>query len=126
MFLVFPSLLTFSFFAPTVLRVISASIFLREGYRMTKSAQSVSPKSSVMLWYLAIIEITVGVSFLVGFWTQLGAILGIFLTLKLIYFKKKGRDTWARESIPTYLLLLGICVSLLVTGAGAFAFDLPL
>jgi uncharacterized membrane protein YphA (DoxX/SURF4 family) len=63
--------------------------------------------------------------FLVGFYTQIAAILSIGLCVKLLIWHKR----FPQNSIPsrlTYLLLLTISLSLFVTGAGILAFDLPI
>ena len=76
--------------------------------------------------YISLVIVSVLAVFLfVGAWTQIAAIIAAIVILKhLVFF------TYYSHLLPfpksTYLLLLCICLSLLVTGAGAFALDLPL
>tara|TARA_B100000745_G_scaffold292683_1_gene233811 strand:+ start:1224 stop:1643 length:420 start_codon:yes stop_codon:yes gene_type:complete len=70
-------------------------------------------------------ELSIGLSILLGVYTQLGAILLVILSIKMLFFKKH----WQHHSFPsrmTYVLLIGCGLSLFITGAGAFAFDLPI
>ena len=83
------------------------------------------PFGSVGVWLLSGVEFLVGVMFIFGFYTQIAAILSMILSLKLIVFNKR----FASPYIPSrlfYILLLGASLSLFITGAGAFAFDLPI
>jgi len=71
------------------------------------------------------VEIVVALLLIVGLFTQIAALLGIVIALKMLWFG----ETYPRfihHEKATYLLLLVILLSLLVTGAGAFAIDLPL
>lgn len=71
------------------------------------------------------VELTITTSILLGAYTQLGALLLIILSIKMILFKKR----WNNQTIPSnmvYILLIGCGISLFITGAGVFAFDLPI
>ena len=60
-----------------------------------------------------------------GYGTQYACIAGMFMCLKLIIIR--GRiHTPLLPSRLFYFLLLGAFISLFITGAGAFAYDLPL
>jgi uncharacterized membrane protein YphA (DoxX/SURF4 family) len=70
-------------------------------------------------------ELIIASSLLLGAYTQLGALLLTILSIKMLFFKR----TWKHHTIPgymTYILLIGCALSLCITGAGAFAFDLPI
>jgi uncharacterized membrane protein YphA (DoxX/SURF4 family) len=74
---------------------------------------------------LIISEIIIGTMFVFGAFTQYAALLLIILSLKMLVW----RNRFTHISIPqriTYILLIAISVSLLITGAGAFAVDLPI
>lgn len=78
-----------------------------------------------IVWMSAGITGIVGCMLAVGLFTQAAAILGALIVLK------HGIGTyWYPSIMPlsrgTYALLFVMCVSLLITGAGAIAFDLPL
>jgi hypothetical protein len=79
-------------------------------------------------WMVSVGEVVsglVGVLLLVGMWTQGVAIVGAIIVLKQIVFFRRYQGVFP-FSRSTYWLLLCICLMLAVTGAGAFAFDLPL
>lgn len=80
------------------------------------------------LWmiFLSFIILSVIAAFLfIGAWTQVAAIIAAVVMLKhLVFFKHYSHLLPFQKS--TYILLLCISLSLVVTGAGAFALDLPL
>ena len=129
----FPQLLTFGFFAPTILRIAAALILLYIGYVINRDRDrffeiSFPIVGKPRLWVLraaASITILVGLSLGVGYDTQWAAILAMFIALKLFILRR-----YYRSIIPlsqsAYFLLFVICLSLLLTGAGALAYDLPL
>lgn len=131
---VFPDLLTFALLGPFVLRVTVGIILLvfaythlvqrREAIRMALSERwkSLGP---IFVWYLGTFEAIAGVLLVIGFLTQIAALLVIVISLKMLVLKKK-HAVLARHGTVAYILILAIALSLLVTGAGAFAFDLPL
>lgn len=83
------------------------------------------PYGLFFAWYLGIVEIIVGGLFIAGFLTQIASLLTIFLALKFLIMHKR----FAHPLIPprlVYILLFFISLSLFVTGAGIFAFDLPI
>jgi uncharacterized membrane protein YphA (DoxX/SURF4 family) len=76
-------------------------------------------------WYISIAEIIIGTLFVLGLFTQIAALLAILYTLKLIILHKY----FSHPLIPRRLflvLLFTASLSLFITGAGAFAFDLPI
>ncbi len=79
----------------------------------------------VSTWLLIIFELGVGLALIFGFYTQIAALLLILASLKMIILHKH----FIHPALPSrlaYLLYLAAGLCLLVTGAGAFAFDLPL
>jgi|TARA_B100000315_G_C14461435_1_gene533920 uncharacterized membrane protein YphA (DoxX/SURF4 family) len=75
--------------------------------------------------YVGGAEIIIGLALIGGYFTQVAALLGIILILKIFYMKKKAPSLSLHENM-SYILMLAVLASLLVTGAGAFAIDLPL
>jgi len=74
---------------------------------------------------LIISEMILGFMFLTGALTQVAAIGLFFLSIKMLMWQ--GR--FNHPSIPAplvYVLLIGCSLSLFITGAGVFAFDLPI
>ncbi len=67
----------------------------------------------------------IGIGLFFGIYTQLAAIFGAIVTVKLIVYKNLYPAFVPLTRISSALLLV-ICISLILTGAGAFAFDLPL
>jgi uncharacterized membrane protein YphA (DoxX/SURF4 family) len=131
---VFPNLFTYNLIAPFILRVVVGLIFLELGYLKLgkeKSAwnmffETIHFKPSYLfVTLLAIIEIVSGAFLIVGYLTQLAALIMAIILFAEAYVELRD-GTILKRDIVFYTLLLAICVSLLLTGAGAFAFDLPL
>lgn len=120
-------------FAYLLLRVCIGFILIRFGVTHIRNRTVLAPIFSLRLfpfgnffaWYLGIVEIVLGGMFIAGFLTQLAALLSMLLSLKFIVMHKR----FAHPLIPprlTYVLFFFISLSLLITGAGIFAFDLPI
>ena len=130
----FPDLLDFSLVAPAILRLVVGLIFLnlgilklrREKGRWLRSLTTLRLKPARTLVALfALIEIVGGAMLLVGFLTQIAAlVLALFVLAELIV-ELLAPEALAR-TLPFYLLLFAISLSLLFSGAGFFAFDVPL
>ncbi len=116
-----------------ILRVITGFIFLVLGYRHFKQRESLYPtlkmrvfpfeKTTTILFIIT--ELTVGVLFIIGLYTQIAALIVIVMSLKMLFLRKY----FSHPALPnrlTYLLFFGISCCLFITGAGAFAFDLPI
>jgi len=133
-----------SFYVPFILRIALGLFFLWLGIACTlkhrdriASAFETRPPgptfvhsffpriATPVVWMLALIEITVGIGILIGFLTQVAALLAVIIVLKLMYF---GRHYpyLAPGGISTYLFAITISLALFISGAGAFAFDIPL
>lgn len=70
-------------------------------------------------------EIIFALLLLVGAWTQVAALLVAIMSVKMLLL----RHWFNHHTIPSklfYLLLCGASLSLVITGAGVFAVDLPL
>ena len=124
------------FLAPlaySFLRVILGIVLIRLGLRHIRHREDLKnvftfsffPYGGFMVWYLAVIELILGVLFFVGFLTQIAALLAILLSLKFIVMHKKFHHPLIPERL-TYVLILAISCTLFVTGAGALAIDLPI
>jgi uncharacterized membrane protein YphA (DoxX/SURF4 family) len=84
--------------------------------------------ASFIVYSGGIIEIITGIFLVAGFLTQIAAIVGVLMAMdalsaKILY---KDLDKAVKYSKMFYVLVLIICLSLIVSGAGAFAIDLPL
>ena len=130
----FPELLSFSLLGPFVLRVVLGLIFIDLGilkFRGEKTRWLASFETlnihpaDLMLAIYALLQIVGGVFLVAGFWTQVAAlVLAVFSGIEL-GIEWRAREVLKRDLV-FYLLLFVISVSLLFTGAGAFAFDIPL
>ena len=72
-----------------------------------------------------IIEAIIGVFLIVGFLTQLVALISVVILFIHIIAKIKKKE-FLTDGVNYYLILLFISLALLLTGAGFIAFDLPL
>lgn len=83
------------------------------------------PYGMFFTWYISIAEIIIGILFVLGLFTQIAALLAILYTFKLLILRKR----FVHPLIPkgAFLVLLFVAsFSLFITGAGIFAFDLPI
>lgn len=83
------------------------------------------PYGLASVWYLATLELLAGVMFIVGFYTQIAAIISFFIALEMLVLYSRFRSPLIPSKL-FYVLLLGASISLFITGAGALAFDLPI
>lgn len=115
----FPELLTYSTLAPFILRVVLGLIFLDLG--------ALKFKNRKMGWMsvLGALEIIGAVMLFLGFYTQIAALGFAILTGIELYIEWKDSQM-LKGDLVFYLLLFAISLSLLLTGAGAYARDIPL
>ena len=111
---VFPEILFLSPLAPLLIRVALGGVFAYTAWTHMKSADNTTR-------VLSIIEGVAAILLVVGAWTQPAALAALVL-LAAHAFMPHLRVV-SREAT---LLALVMAASLLLTGAGAFAFDLPL
>lgn len=112
----FPNLLTYSFFAPTLIRVTLALLLFYTAYGFTKQAK---PN-----WFHVAGHCILGLLLLIGVYTQVVAILGALGSLAaMVWWDSLPHG---RKSRTEAILLFVMFATLLLTGAGALAFDLPL
>ena len=131
----FPELLILGLLAPFILRVALGVLFLHAGWnhlsreRRAKAASKLRVAWGVLgthfIWILGVVEVLVGLALLVGFFTQIAALVGVLIALKLLYLRKP-HPVIASGSVECYILVIAICLSLLLSGAGALAIDIPL
>lgn len=125
----FPDLLIFSFFAPTILRVAAACAFAYLGYLHYRDRQAlgarVGSRGEGLLLLITILYAVIAVGLFLGYYTQIAALAGVAVAgLHLLLRRRFPMHEDIAKS--TYYFLIVICLSLLVSGAGAFAYDLPL
>lgn len=127
-----PQLFFLSPLAATLLRISAAIVFARYALG-TYSRRAELAQVDVMIvgrgmWIPVLSALGTGAVALClffGFYTQLAAIFGAIAALKMVIWKKRY-PMFVPLSRTASALLLVICLTLVVTGAGAFAVDLPL
>lgn len=111
----FPSLLFLGpYFTPFLLRVGVALLFLHEAHTLQKG----DTHSKVRAAWALVLALCLGA----GFITQLAAIAGIVYAVVAVVTKAPHSHL---KTKTTALLAVVILLSLIISGAGAFAFDLP-
>jgi uncharacterized membrane protein YphA (DoxX/SURF4 family) len=120
--------------APFFLRVVAGFIFIdlgllswrKERERWVISLKAIRiPKPEVAVRVIGIVEVLAGAMLLAGFYTQIAALILAILTLAEAYIEYKD-PAILKRNLVFYILLFAITLSLLFSGAGAYAFDLPL
>jgi putative oxidoreductase len=129
----FPDLLDYGFYAPLVLRLALASVFIYHGFPKLFGAkeQTVQFFESVGIkpgkfWVLVVglVEFGGGILLVLGLWVQLVSVLIILDMLVAIWkvkFKMGFGNGWEFDFV-----LIAMAISLLVLGPGAYSIDLPL
>lgn len=124
------------FLAPlayALVRICIGCILIHLGYTHIRHRQSLKeifsfklfPYGLFFVWYMGVFEIFIGILFTIGFLTQIASLLTIFLALKLLIIHKHCMHPLIPQRL-FYILLLTTALSLFITGAGIFAFDLPI
>lgn len=130
----FPELLVYSMIAPFFLRIIVGFIFIDLGVLLFKgekqrwilSLQTLGvPNPNLVVKILGIVEVAGGIALLLGAYTQIAALVLALLTFIETYIEYKNPEVIKRTFV-FYALIFVITLSLLFSGAGAFAIDLPL
>jgi len=130
----FPDLLSFGFFSPFILRVVLGLIFVNLGYlKMSKEKQdwenffklTIFRPAGLWIRIFAILEILGGLMLLVGIYTQIISLFFVIISLAEMRIEK-NEPSLLKRNFVFYLLLFSISLSLLFSGAGIFALDLPL
>jgi uncharacterized membrane protein YphA (DoxX/SURF4 family) len=109
----FPSLLFLAPFAALFIRVAVAIALVLASWKQMSEGGAVART-------LGVLEFVAAAALFVGFWTQAAALLAILLFVAMLLIPNRPYP----ES--TLLLALVMALTLVVTGPGAFAFDLPL
>lgn len=130
----FPELLAYAIFAPFILRIILGYIFINLGYLKLTSEKNrwklsfetlrIKP-SEFFVKTFAWIEILGGVMLILGFYTQIATLILGIIAFAELYMEYK-EESLLKRNFVFYLLIFSICLSLLFSGAGFMALDLPL
>lgn len=116
----FPTFLSWNQLAPFLIRLVLGAVLIYWAYqRLNKKGSSGASKT------IGILDAAFGILFIIGLWTQVAAIIfGIDLIVRII--KKITEKAFLTQGVNYYLILLVLCISLLVTGAGWWGFDLAI
>ena len=130
----FPELFAFGWFAPTIIRLVLGIFFVRFGISKLRSEKSEKltffelagfPRANIFLLLSAWIEIAGGILLIVGFYTQVTAII-LALFMAGAVFIKWRKPELLKNDMEFYILILAATATLIISGAGALAFDIPL
>ncbi len=128
----FPHLLVLGFFAPTMLRIAVACVFFCAAYAVQKHRHTIAhlklPIIGALSWvgsFTAFAYAIIGLLLFTGSYTQVAAIIGALAAAKGWVLHTNYEELFP-YSKSTYVLVFIICLSLVISGAGAMAFDLPL
>ena len=131
----FPDLLTYSLVAPFILRLTLGFILVNLGYlKLTKEKARwgvifellhIKRYERFAAQVVGTLEIVGGLMLITGFYAQIAALAFLILNGAEMYIEYKD-ETLLRRDIVFYVLIFVIALSLMFTGAGFLAFDLPL
>jgi uncharacterized membrane protein YphA (DoxX/SURF4 family) len=133
----FPDLLFLSLLAPFLIRITVGALFIWVGYSyLFREREAVAvalerrwPRRAMLfILFGGIFDVIAGIFLVAGFLTQIAAIAGMLIAIDALFVKwlYKDLDGVAKYSRPFYILIFIVSLSLLLSGAGAFAVDLPL
>jgi uncharacterized membrane protein YphA (DoxX/SURF4 family) len=112
---IFPNLLTYALLAPFLLRIAIGIVRLTGGIEKNKRKISI----------FSILQIISSIMLIIGLYTQL-AVLVALLCVAIDYKKEAKKGEVSQEKKALAIVMSVVLLSLLFTGPGFFAFDLPL
>lgn len=125
---VFPGLLL-PFLAPTLLRVAAAVVLLYLAYQQythRKKIAALRPTiGETFTWAAVAFSTATGAMLLFGFYTQVAALLAALGQMYGLWMNKRYPSVVILPN-STVILFIIVLLSLVLSGAGAFARDLPL
>jgi uncharacterized membrane protein YphA (DoxX/SURF4 family) len=128
----FPELLFLQHLAPTLLRVAAACVFFYLAYNHLYRREALGRipfpivgSGAWIVWFGIFVELVIGAALFVGYAVQVIALVGAVAALKHLLFGKRYHEYFLL-SRGAALLLIAILLSLVITGAGLIAFDIPL
>ncbi|GMQ95358.1 MAG: hypothetical protein BMS9Abin13_471 [Patescibacteria group bacterium] len=131
---VFPDLLTYSLLAPFLIRISLGLIFIYFAYlkfstereRKTLFFEHIGLKPGIIfVWIVGAVELIAGVLLVVGLYTQIAALAATALMSAAVVIKLRHKNALPNDA-AFYILLSIASLSIIFSGAGFFAIDLPL
>lgn len=129
----FPELLVLGILVPTLLRFAVGGILFAIGYlTLTKRRARLAeffthngyPASRALPFILGIIEVIFGAFLIIGFSTQIVSLLSIYICINLILLYRQENNI-SFVNIGGLCVMIFVLMSLVISGAGLFAVDLP-
>ena len=133
-FSLFPGLFFLSPFAALLLRLSAAYAFLYIANCLIRDRHEIGRLRGIpviqrmpewLVWISALLNIVIAALLAIGLFTQLAAIFGALVAIKHAVLSSRHEHVIPLSSGANALLLV-ICTALILTGAGAYAVDLPL
>jgi uncharacterized membrane protein YphA (DoxX/SURF4 family) len=132
---IFPEFLNYNLAAPVIIRLGLGLLLIGFSYReFTRDKEKLVAffrylhftSTQSFAWLFAAIEILIGVLLIVGFGTQLIALIAMAIILVEWFKNYRANKLETKKLFWFYIVILLSCFSLLLTGAGFLALDLPL
>lgn len=119
--------------AYTLVRVFLGLVLLNLGITHVRKRKEVSksfrlplfPESPFVVTLFGLAEILLGTLFMLGFSTQYAALGTIFMSIFVLFVYRRIASPHIPQKLSWGFILITAC-SLFITGAGIFAYDLPL
>lgn len=130
---VFPNLLDFQFFGPFILRIVLGMILIVSSLDLVESkkifaklfGEARKKIADIFAWVFCGLKAVSGILIFAGLFTQPAAI-GAMLVLGFYLVVSPYAEMPGQSRKVLHLVLFAIALSLLLTGPGAMAFDMPL
>ncbi len=138
---IFPELLPYGFFSATIIRIVigfvlvffgALTLFKKRKIFSQKLISFKYPFPFAVTWLIGSLEIFIGSFLILGFLTQIISIIAIYLFINIGIIDSKGSVSGLNNekvfgfSWLLYSVLIVISLSLLFSGAGFLAIDLPI
>ncbi|OGG48805.1 hypothetical protein A2704_06605 [Candidatus Kaiserbacteria bacterium RIFCSPHIGHO2_01_FULL_54_36b] len=128
----FPQLLFLAPLSADLLRIAAGIVFLLLAWTHWQKREELSHidffvvgKGAWIPIFASVFELIIGVGLILGVYAQAIALLGALAALKSFVWKRRYSGLFPLSRIESALLFV-ICLSLVMTGAGIFALDMPL
>ncbi|MCK5285650.1 MAG: hypothetical protein KAJ58_00265 [Candidatus Pacebacteria bacterium] len=118
----FPDLLTLSFIAPLILRIFLGIYLIKNGW---KEISTYKNRNFSYIRLFKLLKVLGAFLLILGFLTQITSLFLMLIILFDISFKIKNNKLEKKE-LDLYIIIFGVLLSLILSGAGFLAIDIPL
>jgi len=105
-----------------IIRLVLGITIVYFGYRRLVGRNKNSGMNNMLYGFA---QILVAIFILIGLYTQLAALIIAIVLIVQLVLKAKNKELFT-DGVNYYVLLLVMAISLMATGAGKMAFDMPL